>query len=219
MSHLPQLPGCRHKPVRRRHRSYEFLAILYFLGLIPATAVADSDGYYCDGPGYIAVEFRSFNTPGLEAPHVLKLAVFGGERGPHWAGEVEMTDFQTHWMRCDDDGVVITGWGDGKYVRYLAGENDAGEFAVLDRDESAGQPFGPPGAVLKNLGQWAIPGRYELESIDPKFRYELRISATERPAEGVIYRDHKSVLVQLDRRGNELNRLVLYEGTSEETIH
>lgn len=191
--------------------------ILFLFSGLPVSA--DSDGYYCDGPGYIAVEFRSFNTRGLGAPHVLKLAVFGGEQGPRWAGEAEMTDFQPTWMRCDDGGVLITGWGDGAWVRYLAGENDSGEFAVLDRDENAEKPFGPPNAVLKNLGQWAIPGTYELESIDPKFRYELQITATERPAEGVIYRDHKSVLIQYDRQDRERHRLVLYEGTSEEPIH
>lgn len=191
---------------------------LLILVLAPA-AVADSDGYYCSGPGYIAIQFRSFNTPDLEAPHVLKLVVFDGEQGPRWAGEAEMTDFQPHWMRCDETGVVITGWGGGAWVRYVAGENGSGEFAVLDRDESAEKPFGPPNAVLKNLGPWAIPGTYELESLNPKFRYELNITAAERSGEGVLYRDHRSVLLQFDRQGRERNRLVLYEGTSEEPIH
>src|SRR4029450_8332455 len=63
-------------------------------------AYADSDGYYCVGPGYLAVEFRSFSTPSINGPHVLKILHFDEEQGPRWTGEVLVEDFQTHVLTC-----------------------------------------------------------------------------------------------------------------------
>ena len=42
--------------------------------LNPREARADSDGYYCVGPGYIAHEARSWDA---EGPHLLKIDLFG----------------------------------------------------------------------------------------------------------------------------------------------
>ena len=50
-----------------------FLALVITLA-IALPAVADRDDYYCVGPDYLAKEFRSFSTPGLAGPHVVKIA-------------------------------------------------------------------------------------------------------------------------------------------------
>lgn len=50
----------------------------------PATARADSDGYYCVGGGFLAMEFRSFNTPGLPGPQVHKIARLDTIHGARW---------------------------------------------------------------------------------------------------------------------------------------
>lgn len=88
-----------------------FLLVFTKLAVLPGVARADSDGYFCTAKGYLAVEFRSFSTPGLAAKHVQKIIRFGKNRGVHWVGEISLPDFQSHYMRCHVGRVEIAGWG------------------------------------------------------------------------------------------------------------
>src|SRR5437867_8461473 len=87
-----------------------FLALVIAV-VIALPAVADSDGYYCVGPDYLAMEFRSFSTPGLAGPHVVKILHFEQAGDPRWAGEVIVEDFQPHRMVCEMQTVLLEGAG------------------------------------------------------------------------------------------------------------
>ena len=70
-------------------------------------ARADSDGYYCVGPGYIAYQFAFTTPPG--PPHRLYVVRFGG--GTISApSEFRLAEFQVHGMRCRADGVDLVAW-------------------------------------------------------------------------------------------------------------
>src|SRR5947199_9673837 len=87
-----------------------FLALVITLA-IALPAVADRDDYYCVGPDYLAMEFRSFNTLGLAGPHVVKILHFDQDAEPRWAGQVIVEDFQPHRMVCEAQTILLEGAG------------------------------------------------------------------------------------------------------------
>lgn len=68
-----------------------------------ATLVADSDGYYCAGPDYLAWETRGFHTDGVHRLHFLRLTA----DGPAPRSTVVLPDFQLHGMRCEADALTL----------------------------------------------------------------------------------------------------------------
>jgi len=77
------------------------------LGGVADTARADSDGYYCVGPSYLAYEFW-FSVPGNR--HVLHVIPLGATRGIGEADSLVLPIFQVHGMRCDASRVELLGW-------------------------------------------------------------------------------------------------------------
>jgi hypothetical protein len=59
------------------------------------------------------MEFRSFNTPGLAGPHVVKILHFEQAGDPRWSGEVIVEYFQPHRMVCQPQTVQLEGAGNG----------------------------------------------------------------------------------------------------------
>src|SRR5262252_326529 len=91
----------------------QFATVILLLAAAALPLYADSDGYYCAAPGYLAVEFRSFSTPSTNA-HVLKILRFDDELGPRWSGEIVAEDFQTHLLTCGAKGIVFEGVGESR---------------------------------------------------------------------------------------------------------
>jgi hypothetical protein len=111
--------------------------------VINAPAHADSDGSYCTGKGYIAFDLRSFMTPTLKIPHVLRVFRFESERGIYKAGEAPMADFQVHSMTCTSDRVEVSGFAK-VYVRYIIGiTGEADSVRVIENPEDEGTSKGP----------------------------------------------------------------------------
>lgn len=179
---------------------------------------ADSDGYYCVGAGFIAVQFRSFNTPRLKGKHVLKVARFDEVNGPRWAGEVVLEDFQPHTLSCGAKTIFIEGIGkkgrglvsysvgvDGDSIRVVAHNSDPHhDFAYL--------PEGPP-----NIGAWARPGVYDLPNRGDFPRFQLRVTRTSRSEPGRVIHTQRSLLVEIVRGGRPRRSLAIYSGTVVET--
>lgn len=199
-------------------RTLLFTSVLILGGLGSQPAYADSDGYYCVGPGYLSVEFRSFNTPGLSGSHVLRIIRFGGERGIYEAGEVVIEDFQPHVMTCGANRVQISGY-DREPVTYTIDVRDTPR--VLHYARLPGQQLDSPPQPLKNLGQWASPGTIRLPSSDAQHTYQLVMTAEppegQQPEGGILHRS-RTELQQLDREGRLVARLVLYEDEWFESI-
>lgn len=196
-------------------RLFTALAVL----AIPARAAyADSDGYYCTGPGYLAVEFRSFNTPGLSGPHVLKIVRFDAERGPRWAREVVLEDFQPHRLTCGLDGVTIEGWGIG-FLSYDIALDTSRVPRIRTRVADPGRKFSPLGPTPGNLGDWASAGVRPIPAIEGLHRFQLRVARTSRPESQGIRHEGTTELEELDESGKVVRSLLLHRKTTYEPVH
>jgi hypothetical protein len=185
-------------------------------GLQPVTAHADSDGYFCTRKGYVAMEFRSFSTPGLSAEHVLKVVRFGAEHGIRWAGEIALPDFQPHQMRCLPERVEVAGWDKG-YVKFTVDVSQPGKLRLLQGGANP-QGGGSDGPALPNLGLWCGHGIVTLDSDDTQHTYQIVCTDSQKPVKGGIEHHHKSEIVQKDESGKVTEKLLIFEGTMLETV-
>lgn len=136
--------------------------------LLTTTAAADSDGYFCIGPHYLAYETRLGADDTGHSLHIVRLAEDGTVR----RARRTIPDFQVHGMSCEADIVMLDGW-DATYEIDL----------VHPVDPRWGRH--KPGELLKgyarmNLAQWnraagenrtqrlALWGRAMLEIINGK---------------------------------------------------
>jgi hypothetical protein len=183
-------------------------------------AHADSDGYACIGAGFIAIEFRAFNTPGIAGPHVLRVARFDSA-GPRWTGEVNVEEFQTHTLACGAQTVLFEGIGEGGrgLVSYTIHIDPTGVPSVVARSNDPHHSFGqmPPGPM--NLGNWARPGVMQLPSRASYPRFHLHVTeVTHQVRAGELRHDMKTVLEEIDASGAVRRSLAIHEGTRIETI-
>jgi hypothetical protein len=197
-------------------RTFFVVLGLAVFSLVPGEARADSDGYFCAGAGYIALQLRSWNTGG---PHLLKVVRLGGGK-VQLAGQVELQDFQPHEMLCDRDRVRIAGWGQ-HYIAYTIDVADANGPVVIEKSEDPLQQFSASlfSKAPGNLGEWARAGVLELASPESEHHYRVVITVDEKKLEGGIEHHIRSNVVVLNREGTEQGRLLLFEGSRLETIH
>lgn len=188
-----------------------------FALLVPvAVARADSDGYYCVGAGFIAVEFRAFNTPGLHAAHVLKIARFDG-MGPRWDGEVALDDFQTHTLSCGAATVLIEGAGRG-LISYVIRLDSGGPPRIVRHTVDRHYVFNTFPEAPDNIGNWAHEGVRELPNRGAFPRYQLRVTQRSERRDKAIAHTMTSVLEEVDASGVVLRQLLINTGTLVETV-
>lgn len=124
----------------------------------PDEVRADSDGYYCVGPDYIAYQLRGwqwFN----RGEHRLTIVHFDA-KGIRFSGEIVLgEDFQPHAMHCEADFVRIEGWGRSYLQVEVRLDSDMGPVLTSTVYDEArvfdGADFP---ALLPNLGDWSQPG-------------------------------------------------------------
>ena len=188
---------------------------LVLCGLVrPAGLKADSDGYFCTGPGYLAYQLRSWNTDGR---HLLKIVRFGDGEFRE-AGAVELPDFQPHAILCEEDRVRIVGWT-LHYVEYSI--DVSGEPRITETIENLDRALSPAQSEeqMPNLGDWAVPGTTALSSGDARHQYRMVITRESVPVQGGLDHHTRTVLIAEDREGTLVSELVVYEGTSFESVH
>jgi len=84
--------------------------------LAPKAAFADSDGYYCVGPDYLAYQFGLAAPP--VAPHYVYVVHLGRSGVMAEPMKLELPQFQVHGMICDAGAVRIAAF-DGIYTVRL----------------------------------------------------------------------------------------------------
>jgi hypothetical protein len=94
----------------------------------PAAVHADSDGYYCVGPGYVAYQF-GFAAPPVAA-HRLYVAAFS-VLGLAEVAVVELPQFQVHAMRCGESAVDLA--SHDSYYSVVLGPGDRRPVSVTRR--------------------------------------------------------------------------------------
>ena len=186
--------------------------LLLFLALAPQS-LADADGYFCAGKGYLAYELRQGITTDVRG-HVLRVVRFEPQRGIYPAGEVTLLDFEVYHLTCTEQRIEISGWRNvfTKYAIEFAG---TGELKSLGPEEYPGRQWsdaakdGPQPDSLRIFGPRLAP--LALQSADPEHDYELLRTLSRRELKEGWEWHSKSELVQRDRKGAILQRFLLYE--------
>ena len=191
-----------------RYQSFLVAALLF----LPAAADADSDGYYCHAPGFIAWETR-LAVGGAE--HVLHVVRFGRAKGIEPTERIVIPEFQVHGMVCGPNRVELVGWT----ARYVVDVTAPGR-PVITTQQASFDPTktSPPGS----LGAGGRAGVTDLEADGRTGEFELVVSRTSRqvPAGGGI--DHHVVARLVQRQAAPDLQIVatrvLMEGIYRETI-
>ena len=124
----------------------------------PSPVSADSDGYYCVGPDYVAYQLREWHWFN-HGQHRLIVVRFD-ENGPRFVGDVDLgSDFQPHAMQCSQAQVSLEGWG-LTHIRVSVNLLPGGELAVADVELDPLRTFDPEDfpEPLPNLGDLSRPG-------------------------------------------------------------
>lgn len=178
--------------------------------LTPAVAAADSDGYYCAGPGYVAYETR-FSTP--SAGHLLHVVRFSRSEGIVALDPIALEDFQVRGMTCGETVIQLTG-GRTEYAVDITNPH---------RPDVRGTPATSAlsGAGAANLGHWSREGVIDLESDAEPGTFQLVISRVDREVNGGIEHYTISRVIRRDPRpgGLVLDSHLLFEGIFLETVN
>ncbi len=189
--------------------------LLSLLCLAATPALADSDGYYCVGRGYLAYQFNGLSTPA--EGHTLYLIQFDPKKGFIGSSQFDLEPFQVHGMRCLNDAVDLLAW-DRIYRIGLDGQ----EQPRIDQVEPAPEDSIFPDFTSDNLGRWAFASRtIPLKTASGRFSFELVIEQQTEPegsrSPGVIRHQIRSFLRQKDARGTVLEQEI-FVGSREETV-
>jgi hypothetical protein len=191
-------------------------AILLFVVVTPlgsGVAYADSDGYYCVGPGYLAYQFGLAPPP--VAPHHLYVLRFSSAAGIQEPVSIDLPQFQVHGILCDAHMVRLAGW-DAIYSVQLDTTFRPIRYNLTPRSDPQHLPPEFVGAS-RNLGGFnrianALKvDRVSLGSVNGggQFLVEVKGAAvpSDRCASTVISR-----IVRTDRSGREIQELEVFRG-------
>jgi hypothetical protein len=178
-----------------------------FLGC-PQAAHADSDGYFCTGPGYLAFETRFSEQP---ARHLLHVVRFSAKTGIVRAQPIPLEDFQVHGMICGPAVVGLQGW-DAVHVVDLS----TPATPAVTKRQGAYDPA--TATAARNLGLWARETVLDLDADGAPGMFQLWIAKVSRPvAGGVEHYIVSDVLERVSRR--DVGRsLRVFSGIFRETI-
>lgn len=146
-----------------------FVAVLFAV-LYPTVALADSDGYYCVGKGYLAFETHAFR---LANSHVLQVIRVSRSGGIQRSAPIPLDEFQVHGMTCRDNAIDVQGWT----TRYSVDLSVPGQPKVTS-SASAFDPKAP--LAQQNLGMLARPGVTDIPSDGGQSEFQLVIAQATR---------------------------------------
>ncbi len=188
------------------------LSTLFFT---TGSARADSDGYFCGGPGYLAYQFSGLSIPGQD--HTLFVLELDPERGISAPRQFALEPFQVHGMRCLDDAVDLLAW-DRIYRIDLAPQ----DHPRIDQVEPQPEDSIFPDFTSENLGRWAFANRtIPLKTAAGRFSFELVIEqqtdAVGQSGSGMIQHQIRSYLRQNTAKGT-VREQEIFAGNREESV-
>ncbi|HSR70547.1 MAG TPA: hypothetical protein VLU25_21635 [Acidobacteriota bacterium] len=170
--------------------------------------LADSDGYFCTGNGYLAYEMRWV---GEKSSHILTIVRFGKDIGIEQLAPVELEEFQTHGMTCGRDFIKISAWSDSYYVDISDIDNPTLVADDLAHEVTSAGHQG-------NLGHGSDESVLDLKAGDTGGRFQLVILKASHPSQRGIEHFTVTELIQRDSREEILRRHRLFTGIFLETI-
>ena len=176
---------------------------------LPASAAADSDGYFCVARGYLAYEVRSATTPSKHELHVVRFSTAGGIVA---AQPVILDDFQVHGMRCQPATVELGGWE----TTYSVDVVGSGRPPTV-RSTPRGARQHPEPA---NVGNWAKAQVVNLDA-EGETQFQLVIARASQRVSGGMETHTVSRLIQRGPKNQPrreiVGSLLLFEGVFLET--
>ena len=174
-------------------------------------ARADSDGYYCVGPGYLAYQFGMAPLP--IAPHRLHVLSTHAAPGIPEPAMLELPQFQVHGLRCGDGWIEVASF---TAVYRVTLDNSKRPVRYETHQFDVRQKVPPEFNPQRNLGMLSparARGKIERVSLgarDGGGQLFLEMAGYDVPADrcGV---DLKSRVVETDRNGREVRERVLYQ--------
>ena len=121
--------------------------------VVAANAFADSDGYYCVGPGYFAYQF-GFAAPST-TPHRLPVVSMSRRAGLGEPVTFDLPAFQVHGMRCGEREIQLAAFD----AIYTVSLDSSERPAQIARAPLAARGQIPPelSGRQQNLGGWSRP--------------------------------------------------------------
>jgi hypothetical protein len=182
---------------------------------VPAVAYADSDGYFCDGRGYLAYQFGMAPKP--VAPHRLHVISTRGPQGIPEPAVLELPQFQVHGMICGDGWIDVASFT--AVYRVTLDRNDRPERYEL-RSSLEGQPIPQPFILSQsqNLGSFSggraylKPIRTALGSKPLGGEYILEVTAKLIEPVNQCQVSITSRIVETDRSGQEISQRIIFQG-------
>lgn len=183
--------------------------------LHPAAAYADSDGYYCTGPGYLAYQFGMAPPPVRE--HRLYVLRTVGVQGIPEPVVLTLPQFQVHGLLCGESWIEVASFTDVyritldankrplRYdvVRSLRGQPIPKEFIASQLQNlgprSGGRARLKP--VRTSLGRSASGREYFLEIV-------AKTPEPPRPCEVIV----TSRVIETDARGRAIAERMIFQG-------
>jgi hypothetical protein len=194
---------------------FAFFFLLLIALVSPRSAYADSDGYYCNGPGYLAYQF------GMAAPPVAEHRLFvlrtNGARGIPEPVAFALPQFQVHGIVCGEDWIEVASLTDvyrvtldasRRPIRYEASRSFEGQPMPKEFIASQLQNLGPLG------GRRAVrqPIRISIGQSSSGTEYILEITAKPseppRPCEAMM----TSRVIETDGGDTPIGERVIFQG-------
>ena len=179
------------------------------------SARADSDGYYCAGPNYIAYELSLSLREGTHRLYVIPLSDSGGIGHP---ARIELPDFQVHGMRCGSGFIELLGWDSLYTVRVQGAERSLTASVALWTEQGATRQASNT-YPSTNLGAWSRaakagqPDTVRLAIHTARPRFILAMDVRANPGDACSYKV-QTRLVELDQAGRPVHALTLFEGAA-----
>lgn len=181
------------------------LMIVAFVQLLPSVVLADTDGSYCVGQGYVAVEARGL---WLKAEKPTVYIAFVGSRGISDRIAMESPSNTDRRIRCDPKKIIMS---DGNIID-LANRSKPKVLRVETKSKTGfSRDFLPYIRESK-----AIP----IPSADGRHLYSLVLSYVEQvpPSGGMVLHHVSARVVQSDKFGSLIDARLLAEGIRLETV-
>jgi hypothetical protein len=155
----------------------ELLALTAF----SSPVLADSDGYFCIGPDYLAYEMTfSVNPSG----HRLYILRFDNPAAWDEPLRVDLPEFNGPPMRCEAQAIVLAGWDEIHHVAWQAESPHVVSLRSEPKEPGPSDMSKFPDSIGSVV--FGIPGPIEvysapLPSDDPVYSYRLTVSRTRDP--------------------------------------
>jgi len=207
--------------------SGQFASVLIAVLSLSAISVGKTthdgyDGRFCASNGYLAFDYleNDVSRAGhvMKTTHLLKIVRFGPKHNIYFSGVVNLpANLAIKWMNCNTERVEVAGPVE-EYkpatkcvIRIGVPANDGGSGTAECRDDSGYEKWPADIPSLQIIAEDAPPPIILESSEDSEHKYQLVRHLIARDRANGREWNSKAEVIQIDRDGTIIKRLVIYE--------